>query len=102
MAEVASSQLVNISFAGGIDERTRPEFVDPSSAFLSITNARHSQNGDLVSRPGYTYFLSPVVPTRIFPLRNALARLRAEGESRENDRAAKYAARKAKKFGGAS
>lgn len=30
------------------------------------------------------------------------ARLRAEGESRETDRAAKYAARKAKKFGGAS
>lgn len=46
-------QLVHTTFGGGIDERTRPELVDPTDAFVAIENVRVSQMGGFDKRYGF-------------------------------------------------
>lgn len=47
-------QLVHTTFGGGVDERTRPELVDPTDAFVTIENVRVNQNGGFDKRYGFT------------------------------------------------
>ncbi len=45
---------VHISFAGGIDEATQSQLVDPNTALLTIQNAHHDRNGALTKTLGCT------------------------------------------------
>lgn len=46
-------QLVHATFGGGVDERTRPELVDPMGAFVAIENVRVPQMGGFGKRYGF-------------------------------------------------
>lgn len=48
------TQLVQMSFAGGIDESQRDEVLDPSAAFVALENARQDKRGGLNKRRGFT------------------------------------------------
>jgi hypothetical protein len=50
----APSQLVQFTFAGGIDQSIRGEALEPSSAFTLIQNARQDARGGLTKRRGFT------------------------------------------------
>ena len=53
MASKDAVQLVTYPFAGGVDERTQPELVDPLRNCLRLENVRANQRGSYTKRPGF-------------------------------------------------
>jgi hypothetical protein len=61
MATKDALKTVLMPMAGGVDERTQAELVDPSRNFLRLENLRSDRRGSYTKRPGF----SPMVLTRI-------------------------------------
>lgn len=52
------SQLLQIAFAGGIDESQRPEVLDPAASFTTIENCRQEARGGFTKRLGFAALAS--------------------------------------------
>lgn len=61
MATKDALKTVLMPMAGGVDERTQAELVDPQRNFLRLENLRSDRRGSYTKRPGF----SPMVLTRI-------------------------------------
>lgn len=61
------TQLIDIPFSGGVDEKTRPELVAPPN-FLTLQNHRQIRTGSYQKRPGHTALSRALISGPLIPI----------------------------------